>query len=62
MLKWLTYVMTLVMMHRIKKRLYSHWFQENCKYLPGIKLGTNVIADPDLESAGNQLISVTQLF
>nr|CAB3479567.1 unnamed protein product [Digitaria exilis] len=24
---------------------------ENCKYLPGIKLGANVIADPDLESA-----------
>jgi hypothetical protein len=26
-------------------------FQENCKYLPGIKLGTNVIAVPDLESS-----------
>ena len=27
--------------------------QENVKYLPGIKLGNNVIADPDLENAGN---------
>lgn len=26
--------------------------QENVKYLPGIKLGKNVIADPDLENAG----------
>jgi glycerol-3-phosphate dehydrogenase (NAD+) len=32
-------------------------FQENCKYLPGIKLGTNVIADPDLESAGNHTVT-----
>lgn len=26
--------------------------QENVKYLPGIKLGKNVVADPDLEHAG----------
>lgn len=26
--------------------------QENVKYLPGVKLGKNVVADPDLESAG----------
>lgn len=26
--------------------------QENVKYLPGIKLGKNVVADPDLENAG----------
>ncbi|VAH86291.1 unnamed protein product [Triticum turgidum subsp. durum] len=35
---------------------------ENCKYLPGIKLGTNVIADPDLESAvkdADMLVFVT---
>ncbi|TVU37036.1 hypothetical protein EJB05_19019 [Eragrostis curvula] len=35
---------------------------ENCKYLPGIKLGSNVIADPDLESAvkdANMLVFVT---
>ncbi|XP_037408663.1 glycerol-3-phosphate dehydrogenase [NAD(+)]-like isoform X1 [Triticum dicoccoides] len=35
---------------------------ENCKYLPGIKLGANVIADPDLESAvkdANMLVFVT---
>ncbi|OEL12874.1 hypothetical protein BAE44_0026112, partial [Dichanthelium oligosanthes] len=35
---------------------------ENCKYLPGIKLGGNVIADPDLESAvkdANMLVFVT---
>lgn len=35
---------------------------ENCKYLPGIKLGPNVIADPDLESAvkdANMLVFVT---
>ncbi|GKB98912.1 glycerol-3-phosphate dehydrogenase [NAD(+)] [Tanacetum coccineum] len=25
---------------------------ENVKYLPGIKLGNNVVADPDLENAG----------
>ncbi|KAJ0534221.1 putative glycerol-3-phosphate dehydrogenase (NAD(+)) [Helianthus annuus] len=25
---------------------------ENVKYLPGIKLGHNVVADPDLENAG----------
>uniref|UniRef100_A0A0D3EZ73 Glycerol-3-phosphate dehydrogenase [NAD(+)] n=1 Tax=Oryza barthii TaxID=65489 RepID=A0A0D3EZ73_9ORYZ len=35
---------------------------ENCKYLPGIKLGANVIADPDLENAvkdANMLVFVT---
>ncbi|XP_044978620.1 glycerol-3-phosphate dehydrogenase [NAD(+)] isoform X2 [Hordeum vulgare subsp. vulgare] len=35
---------------------------ENCKYLPGIKLGTNVVADPDLESAvkdADMLVFVT---
>ncbi|OAY78121.1 Glycerol-3-phosphate dehydrogenase (NAD(+)) [Ananas comosus] len=35
---------------------------ENCKYLPGIKLGVNVIADPDLENAvkeANMLVFVT---
>jgi glycerol-3-phosphate dehydrogenase (NAD+) len=35
---------------------------ENCKYLPGIKLGPNVIADPNLESAvkdANMLVFVT---
>lgn len=26
--------------------------QENVKYLPGVKLGKNVVADPDLENAG----------
>ncbi|RHN45093.1 putative glycerol-3-phosphate dehydrogenase (NAD(+)) [Medicago truncatula] len=25
---------------------------ENVKYLPGVKLGQNVVADPDLENAG----------
>jgi len=30
---------------------YLFW-QENVKYLPGIKLGQNVVADPDLENAG----------
>lgn len=29
--------------------------QENVKYLPGIKLGKNVVADPDIENAGMQL-------
>ena len=29
--------------------------QENVKYLPGIKLGKNVVADPDLENAGSPL-------
>lgn len=29
--------------------------QENVKYLPGIKLGKNVVADPDLEHAGNKI-------
>lgn len=29
------------------------WFsQENVKYLPGIKLPKNVVADPDIEHAG----------
>ncbi|RVW20634.1 Glycerol-3-phosphate dehydrogenase [Vitis vinifera] len=28
---------------------------ENVKYLPGIKLGKNVVADPDLEHAGNKI-------
>ncbi|EXC31408.1 Glycerol-3-phosphate dehydrogenase [NAD(+)] [Morus notabilis] len=28
---------------------------ENVKYLPGIKLGKNVIADPDLENAGRSM-------
>ncbi|ESQ46907.1 hypothetical protein EUTSA_v10027824mg [Eutrema salsugineum] len=35
---------------------------ENVKYLPGIKLGTNVVADPDLENAvkeANMLVFVT---
>ncbi|XP_051119890.1 glycerol-3-phosphate dehydrogenase [NAD(+)]-like isoform X2 [Andrographis paniculata] len=35
---------------------------ENVKYLPGIKLGKNVVADPDLESAvrdANMLVFVT---
>uniref|UniRef100_A0A0E0LAR5 Glycerol-3-phosphate dehydrogenase [NAD(+)] n=1 Tax=Oryza punctata TaxID=4537 RepID=A0A0E0LAR5_ORYPU len=35
---------------------------ENCKYLPGIKLRANVIADPDLENAvkdANMLVFVT---
>ncbi|KAG4912005.1 hypothetical protein AAZX31_19G047900 [Glycine max] len=35
---------------------------ENVKYLPGIKLGKNVVADPDLESAvkdSNMLVFVT---
>ncbi|XP_020082751.1 glycerol-3-phosphate dehydrogenase [NAD(+)]-like [Ananas comosus] len=35
---------------------------ENCKYLPGIKLGVNVVADPDLENAvkeANMLVFVT---
>ena len=37
-----------------KKEIEHHCFfwQENVKYLPGIKLGKNVVADPDLESAG----------
>jgi glycerol-3-phosphate dehydrogenase (NAD+) len=48
-IKWLIYDMTLVIMTLNN----SFWLQENCKYLPGIKLGKNVIADPDLESAGN---------
>lgn len=26
--------------------------QENVKYLPGVKLGANVVADPDLANAG----------
>lgn len=26
--------------------------QENVKYLPGVKLGKNVVADPDLVNAG----------
>jgi glycerol-3-phosphate dehydrogenase (NAD+) len=51
-IKWLIYDITLVIM-TLNKRRYSYWLQENCKYLPGIKLGKNVIADPDLESAGN---------
>ena len=34
--------------------LLFHW-QENVKYLPGVKLGKNVVADPDLENAGNNL-------
>uniref|UniRef100_A0A2P2IML6 Uncharacterized protein MANES_15G153800 n=1 Tax=Rhizophora mucronata TaxID=61149 RepID=A0A2P2IML6_RHIMU len=35
---------------------------ENVKYLPGIKLGKNVIADPDLENAGTQILDSTSLF
>ena len=27
------------------------------KYLPGIKLGKNVVADPDLENAGTSFLS-----
>lgn len=34
---------------------YSFW-KENVKYLPGIKLGKNVVADPDLENAGTNLV------
>lgn len=34
--------------------------QENVKYLPGIKLGNNVIADPDLENAGNFIYLILQ--
>lgn len=30
----------------------GHEGQENVKYLPNVKLGTNIVADPDLESAG----------
>lgn len=32
--------------------MVSSIWQENVKYLPGIKLGSNVVADPDLENAG----------
>jgi len=28
------------------------FWQENVKYLPGVKLGKNVVADPDLVNAG----------
>lgn len=28
------------------------------RYLPGVKLGENVVADPDVESAGNPIIFV----
>ncbi|KAG4151359.1 hypothetical protein ERO13_D04G060000v2 [Gossypium hirsutum] len=40
----------------------SALFMENVKYLPGIKLGKNVIADPDLDNAvkdANMLVFVT---
>lgn len=39
-----------------KTEFYNCHWQENVKYLPGIKLGKNVVADPDLENAGIKLV------
>lgn len=36
--------------------------QENVKYLPGIKLGKNVVADPDIENAGTDSYSVIRIY
>lgn len=61
----LTYVTPMI---RVWQLLDSYFFfllfflQENVRYLPGIKLGENVVTDPDLESAvkdANMLVFVT---
>lgn len=42
--------------HKKEKKNNYCFLQENVKYLPGIKLGKNVVADPDLGNAGNGLV------
>lgn len=56
--QWILLLLLWLYQKRIWTSLFIFW-QENVKYLPGIKLGQNVVADPDLENAG---ISFVHLF